>query len=103
MNTIIPNELSFDLDLQELPTRATEISADALNLSGNEYCRYYELRANGGTGGRTLVREYPESKAKTDCLRSCGTVATGNSRVLRAFPGDSNNRGDLYYLCKCCY
>ena len=35
MNTIIPNELSFDLDLNDLPARASSVDEkDTMNLSG---------------------------------------------------------------------
>jgi hypothetical protein len=41
MDTIIPNEVRFDLDLQDLPARAVEVSSEALSLSGG-YNRCYK-------------------------------------------------------------
>ena len=34
MNTMIPNQLKFDLDLQDLPSRAMSVSSEVLSLSG---------------------------------------------------------------------
>ena len=38
MNTMIPNKLRFNLDLQDLPTRATQVTKEALVLSGGNNC-----------------------------------------------------------------
>ena len=36
MKTIIPNELSFNLDSNDLPTRASQVSSEALKITGRE-------------------------------------------------------------------
>ena len=102
MKTMIPNQLKFDLDLQDLPARASETTLEALSLTGglNEYCKDYELRANGGKGARTPYT-YNGNLAYRDCARACGSVAIKVRNKLLTPPGGTGY--DAYWGCECCY
>ena len=90
MKTIIPNELSFNFDLNDLPARATQISPEALSLSGG--C-VRQIRGNGGKGPRTRVGSFPADKAAAIC----------NSGGCNLFiPAVQLNGGVRYYNCDCC-
>jgi hypothetical protein len=41
MNTMIPNKLRFDLDLHDLPARASQVESEALSISGRGNCQNY--------------------------------------------------------------
>jgi hypothetical protein len=63
MNTIIPNEVRFDLDLQDLPARAVGVSSDALGKVSGAGCKLINTqnRFNGG-------------KLEGFCKQFCGVV-----------------------------
>lgn len=72
MNTIIPNEVRFDLDLQDLPARAVGVSSDALGKVSGAGCKLINTskKFTGGT-----LEGY--------CQAWCGLVGTtcGTHRV----------------------
>ena len=65
MNTIIPNELSFSFDVNDLPARAMQVSTEALSLPGGScYSNDYGITyAPGPVGGGRYANA---------CRRSCG-------------------------------
>ena len=99
MNIIIPNELSFDFDLNDLPARATQVSSEALNLPGGG-CGDYAVY-NIFTTGRPNV-----SKAAEACPRVCrpfGLKFNGNFRDRGPEPGTGDNwTGKYMIICGCC-
>jgi hypothetical protein len=104
MKTMIPDEVQFGLDLNDLPARASQIPDETLSLFGRGYCgkgafRAYDLRANNGTGRKTLRSQYPEAKAYKDCQKACGTVA----QTYTSSRSDTGVPGSAYWVCVCCF
>ena len=103
MNAMIPNKVRFDLNLNDLPTRAIQVSYNELSLSGTNLagvlgdCKRFNMRANGGKGLLTRVNEYPENLAEQSCGTICGSAAT--------FVGLYRDRDYIgeYYFCLCCW
>ena len=100
MNTIIPDELSFNLDLKDLPARATQLDSDALSLYSQGSCGDYYNPGMRVTG-------YPDqNNAAKVCPRVCGSVRrrfNGNFRALgRIDTGRVFNRYEYDIACRCC-
>ena len=51
MNMIIPNKVRFDLDLQDLPARASEVKPGSIRkISGSGCRRYFKCFRDDGSG-----------------------------------------------------
>jgi hypothetical protein len=51
MNTMIPNKARFDLNLQDLPARATEVDRESvMKVSGGGCLRYFKCFRTDGVG-----------------------------------------------------
>jgi hypothetical protein len=92
MNTIIPSKLSFNLDLNDLPTRAVQLPFDALTLSGS--CnKYFNARAERVFGGNY------EDIVKY-CLNACKRVTFNSLPTLQwRQPTPSENQSGS--ICQC--
>ena len=57
MNTIIPNKLSFNLDLNDLPVRASNVDQDTLSLSskGKPSKRHWGCQRPGTYAGQNII------------------------------------------------
>lgn len=53
---VIPNKLQFDLDLQDLPVRATQLAPESLGLSGKYTCSYFINKGNRSNCGEACNR-----------------------------------------------
>ena len=89
MNAIIPNKLKFDLDLQDLPARATQVSSEALSISAGSGCVNYRV-FYPEEGRPATVFDYSESQVEGTCRRTCREDSPSV---------DSRN---LYWYCSCC-
>jgi N-acetylmuramic acid 6-phosphate (MurNAc-6-P) etherase len=52
MNTMIPNKLKFDLDLNDLPARVTQVSSEALSLSAAGRLAYVDSGLTAAQAGQ---------------------------------------------------
>lgn len=94
MNTIIPNQMQFGLDVSDLPARAAQISSEALSLSGGG-CRYVGLRwGTYSRGRRVQTKEISKAVAR----RACKNVCKGRSTSITSL----NENRKKYYQCVCC-
>ena len=97
MNTIIPNELNSDFDLNDLPARVIQVSAEALSLSSGQSSFSNPC---GGRGGSSCtyrtVYPYRASDAWSPCQGACsGTGLFATGKWFNA--GDTGK-----IVCKCC-
>lgn len=94
MNMMIPNKLNFDFNLNDLPARATQVSSEALNLSGGgcvEAWNFWGGSAYKGVDGS-------QNEMNPICRRICREVG-------RKFTGHYAARpivGGTSPVCRCC-
>jgi hypothetical protein len=75
MNTMIPTELRFDLDLQDLPARATQVSSDALSkVSGGGGCRLVKTN-------ELAIFYTPNRPLEPLCKKFCKNSTCGIHRI----------------------
>ena len=88
MNTMIPKQLKFDLDLQDLPARATQVTSEALSLSGTEEeCPFFSFKFDASRG--------------TDASATCGLICALEHQTSTPEKNVGQARsGQLW--CRCC-
>ena len=102
MKTMIPNQLKFDLDLQDLPARATQVSSEALSLSAGGRVLWVD---SGSTKEAIDDRLGYEGSAYSYCNVVCTTangkcfVNSGNGKCLYSIDKHKNNTLE----CACVY
>ena len=77
MNTIMPNELSFDLDLNDLPTRASDVSKN---------------RSTMMFGGRKITKWW--------CVDPGSPSTTGDDFIYSVSIWWGHTEGDATWACK---
>ena len=101
MNTIIPNELSFSSDLDDLPARVTQVSSEEFILSGGRLvCDKIYLAWNNGRGAAVTIDEISIGRASDYCRQSCPNLG---SKYLGS--GGEFNTATRFlgiYMCNCC-
>jgi hypothetical protein len=96
MNTMIPTELRFDLDLQDLPARAVEVSSEALSLSGG-YNRCYKNSTCCDVLGRIpMVYNAWDNILAKYCPSTCRTSP------FSKWNGQGNAGSNGIAVCGCC-
>ena len=92
MNKIIPNELSFNFDLNDLPARATQVSKEELGLSGRGCRDYHDARPQFG-----LVSDFSQNQARTVCPAVCRSAKRRWNGHFRPYVPGGNK-----ISCGCC-
>ena len=73
---MIPNKLIFSLDLQDLPARATQVSSEALSLSGKGFSVVYSSVINPAQGHPPYwTGNFSQAEARQWCDIYCGGYA----------------------------
>ena len=102
MNTIIPNKLSFNLEVENLPARAEQIDLTKLHLlEGQNRCDTFLRRGrNEGWTDRDPSVGSAEKICPRICRDSAGRKFTGHfSFRERKIPGGTYQ---YKFLCRCC-
>ena len=96
MNTIIPNKLSFNFDLNDLPARASQVSLEALNLSGGiAACTWAHNHSHISYGSASGS----ENEIRSICNRICSELKLRNRGRGNLLLGAGYR---LYPDCFCC-
>ncbi|NJL51135.1 MAG: hypothetical protein HC930_01045 [Hydrococcus sp. SU_1_0] len=89
---MIPNKLRFDLDLQDLPVRATQVASEALGLTGG-YCFKTAISDINGVPLWTGHVKGAVEKCRKICGDDYPVSITSQEMLVRSYP---------YLTCKCC-
>jgi hypothetical protein len=98
VNTMIPNEVRFNQSLNDLPARATQVSSEALGLSGSGACEVYTK-----SDGEYLIRKDRQDPLFVAPI--CRRICTEFGRIYEEgqYSTTPYGRTSLYRVkCSCC-
>ena len=96
MKTIIPSELRFDVNLNDLPSRAIQISQDELGLSGGLRCQWL---------GRNVILEKGISRATFWSIanQACPGLCRSYNHRFNTNRRYRARRRNSRLQCSCCF
>lgn len=93
---IVPNKLCFDVEINDLPIRAIQVSKDALDLSGGRNCNWATNKGIGVSSDATIRNLWAIAN------KFCPSFCKSRAKKFNPDRRYRTRRRNGYLQCSCC-